>query len=574
MRACPSCQSSYPTNYTHCPRDGTPLVESEAWGEGTIVRGKYRILAKVGVGGMATVYKAVHTRFGELRALKVMNAELATDQSFVKRFMHEAVLTRKLQHPNAVRVDDIDEAEDGRPFIVMEYIDGRNLKDVIQTEAPMALERVCSIIIQVASALDVAHGMGIVHRDVKPANIVLAMQSSPSGSWTETEQAKVLDFGIAKAKEASADDSSTSQMTLTGTGRVIGTPAYMSPEQARGKKGDQLDGRSDLYSLGVVMYQMIAGGLPFMADSSMEWILAHLQMPPKPIREARPDLRIPRAIAAIVMQCLEKDPQLRPHSANALIDDLRRAREEILSPLPTSAFEPSIAATRSAPFAATEGTQYNRPLLHSAAPLRAAAHVETESAPTTSVSRRSWAWAGGVIISVLLGAVAILLWRINHQAPPSLTSSAPRTGVQARSGSSEPRAPSAWSNTPTSPSAGGHAVSDAAGTSAAGNSATSNAPTKPEVSTRPTNVEPGTSLAVSPAIGAEPTTSSQLAQRLRRERVADAVGRAQEQEKLGNFEEALKEYERASKLDPSDARLRDNIHRIQGLIKKEKELMQ
>src|SRR5579864_1955056 len=220
MKSCPVCHSSYPRDFSLCPRDGTKLVEVGVWTEGTLVRGKYRILGKLGEGGMAAVYKALHVRFDELRALKVISADLSNDPSFIKRLQQEAVVTRKLQHPNAVRVEDIDEAEDGRPFIVMEYIEGRSLKEVIQAEAPMAAERVCSIIAQVAKALDAAHRLGIVHRDIKPANIFLVAHPWSAG---EPEVAKVLDFGIAKVKEARLDDGAQSHSTLTGTGSVIGT---------------------------------------------------------------------------------------------------------------------------------------------------------------------------------------------------------------------------------------------------------------------------------------------------------------------------------------------------------------
>ena len=125
MKNCPTCQGSYPSNYAVCPQDGSPLQDATGWAEGSVIRGKYRILTKVGQGGMGAVYKASHLAFDELRALKVISPELLHDQLFVKRFRQEAVITRKLQHPNAVRVDDIDEAEDGRPFIVMEFIEGR-----------------------------------------------------------------------------------------------------------------------------------------------------------------------------------------------------------------------------------------------------------------------------------------------------------------------------------------------------------------------------------------------------------------------------------------------------------------
>ncbi len=316
MKSCPTCQGSFPTSFAVCPQDGTQLVEAGAWGIGSVVRGKYRVLAKIGQGGMGTVYKASHLAFDEVRALKVMSPELMTDELFVKRFKHEAVITRKLQHPNAVRVDDIDEAEDGRPFIVMEFIEGRSLKNLIREEGPLPVARVCAIIKQVASALDAAHCINMIHRDIKPENIVLI--ATPKG-----EQAKVLDFGIAKMKEARRD--AKSSMTLTETGMVIGTPQYMSPEQAMGMRGDQLDGRSDLYSLGVVMYQMLTADLPFKAETTMEMILAHLQMAPAPINLAHPELNLPEPIVALTMRLLEKSPDKRPSNARVLIEEIEAA---------------------------------------------------------------------------------------------------------------------------------------------------------------------------------------------------------------------------------------------------------
>ena len=318
MKSCPTCQGSFPTNFAVCPQDGTQLVEAGAWAVGSVVRGKYRLLAKIGQGGMGSVYKASHLAFDEVRALKVMSPELMTDELFVKRFKHEAVITRKLQHPNAVRVDDIDEAEDGRPFIVMEFIEGRSLKNLIREEGPLPVPRVCAIIKQVASALDAAHCINMIHRDIKPENIVLI-------ETAQGEQAKVLDFGIAKMKEARRD--AKSSMTLTETGMVIGTPQYMSPEQAMGMRGDQLDGRSDLYSLGVVMYQMLSADLPFKADTTMEMILAHLQKPPAPINLSHPELNLPEPMVALTMRLLSKSPDQRPANARVLIEEIEAAEQ-------------------------------------------------------------------------------------------------------------------------------------------------------------------------------------------------------------------------------------------------------
>ncbi len=137
MKTCSTCYGSYPDSFMLCPQDGTPLTQVDAWSDGAVIRGKYRILSKIGQGGMGTVYKALHLRFQELRALKVMSPQLMNDQAFVKRFEHEALFARKLQHPNVVRVEDIDEAEDGQPFIVMEYIEGRSLKKLVETESPL-----------------------------------------------------------------------------------------------------------------------------------------------------------------------------------------------------------------------------------------------------------------------------------------------------------------------------------------------------------------------------------------------------------------------------------------------------
>jgi eukaryotic-like serine/threonine-protein kinase len=318
LKRCPSCNTIHPDSTLFCPRDGSALVEGDLWSPGMVIRGKYRVISKVGQGGMGAVFKASHVLFDELRALKVMNRDLMSDELLVKRFKQEAVMARKLDHPNAVRVDDIDEAEDGRPFMVMEYIEGQGLKELIRDAGPLPARRAAAIARQVAAGLGAAHAIGMVHRDIKPANIVLIQK--PEG-----EQAKVLDFGIARLNEARAD--ATSGLTLTGTGVVIGTPQYMSPEQALGRRGSELDGRSDLYSLGIVLYHMLSGELPFKSDTAMGLLLAHISATPKPLLEARPDLHIPPALACVVMQCLEKQPEGRPRDAAVLIAALDAALE-------------------------------------------------------------------------------------------------------------------------------------------------------------------------------------------------------------------------------------------------------
>jgi serine/threonine protein kinase/predicted negative regulator of RcsB-dependent stress response len=349
MKNCATCHSAYPDSYLLCPQDGTPLKKADVWADGGVIRGKYRILSKIGQGGMGAVYKGLHLHFQELRALKVMSPELMSDQAFVKRFKHEAVFARKLQHPNAVRVEDFDETEDGQPFIVMEYIEGRSLKSCIEKESPFSISRVCPIIKQVASALDAAHGLGIIHRDVKPENIILVER--PNG-----ELAKVLDFGVAKISDRAGD---TAGMSLTLTGTTLGTPSYMSPEQALAKHGDVLDGRSDIYSLGVIMYQMLTGELPLKADTPFEMLAAHVRTPPRPIREVRPELYIPEPIANLVMRMLEKNRELRPPTAKVLIQELEGAEKSVRGPA-TSQLLPASPPIRKAYLEGMEQEQLER----------------------------------------------------------------------------------------------------------------------------------------------------------------------------------------------------------------------
>jgi serine/threonine protein kinase len=303
-----------------------------------VLRGKYEILGKLGAGGMAAVYRARHLAFGEVRAIKVVNNRLADDEDFLRRFRNEAVVARRLQHPNAVRVDDLDMTEDGRPFIVMEYVEGQNLREVIRHQGPLSLRRSVVIARQVAAALAAAHELGIVHRDIKPDNILLAGAG-------ESETAKVLDFGIAKLRESALGDSGA---VATRTGMVVGTPQYMSPEQAMGRRGSELDGRADLYSLGVVLYEMVTGRLPFESDTAMGIILHHLQTPPPEPREVRPDLGIPDSLSAVLMQALQKEPGRRFASAAAMANALQGVLALPLPERPGSADAAAAGAVRPA----------------------------------------------------------------------------------------------------------------------------------------------------------------------------------------------------------------------------------
>ena len=310
MKYCDICHFTYPNEFTTCPKDQALLRVTADLAPGTVIRDKYLILEKIGAGGMAAVYRAKHLAFGEIRALKVVSTKLMDDDAFIRRFKTEAVVTRKLQHPNAVRVDDLDTTEDGRPFIIMECVEGRDLRALIQREGPLHVDRALNIARQVASALTAAHHLGITHRDIKPDNILLVTEEDGS------ELAKVLDFGIAKVREGAMDLGGG--YTATKTGMVVGTPQYISPEQAMGKQGDAIDGRADLYSLGVVLYEMLTGHLPFDSDTPVGLLLHHIQTIPTPPHELCPELDIPEALSLLLMKALEKDRTRRFQTADEM----------------------------------------------------------------------------------------------------------------------------------------------------------------------------------------------------------------------------------------------------------------
>ena len=267
---------------------------------GRYIAGRYEMLEKVGNGGMATVYKAKDRVLNRYVAVKVLKEEFTTDEEFIRRFNIEAQSAAGLTHPNIVSVYDVGE-EDGIHFIVMELIQGKTLKEIIKEEGTLPWKWSVNIAIQIASALEAAHKNNIVHRDIKPHNIII----------TEDGIAKVTDFGIAKA---------VSNSTITAFGTTIGSVHYFSPEHAR---GGFTDAKSDLYSLGVVMYEMLTGRVPFDADTPVSIALKHMQE--KPIEPMKLNPSIPFALNQIIVKAMQKDPAARYQSATEMLKDLGMA---------------------------------------------------------------------------------------------------------------------------------------------------------------------------------------------------------------------------------------------------------
>jgi eukaryotic-like serine/threonine-protein kinase len=312
MPTCPACSEKGPPGALFCGSCGLRLVADSSDGAadpliGKTLNGTYLIQQRIGSGGMGHVYRAIHTKLESPVAVKIVKRELLAHSAMAHRFQREARAASKLHHPNVVGVTDFGQAEDGTLFMVMEHVTGRNLSRVIAEEAPLPERRVVHIGAQILSALSVAHANDILHRDLKPENVMLEARRDTA------DAVKVLDFGIVKLLEVGASAS-----TLTQAGLVCGTPGYMSPEQLR---GDDLDVRSDLFSMGVVLYEMLTQKLPFDAQTPMELLHRHLSDPIEPPSERRGRAVSP-ALEDLVMATLSASRDERPPTADAMREAL------------------------------------------------------------------------------------------------------------------------------------------------------------------------------------------------------------------------------------------------------------
>ena len=330
MPTCRNCQKDWPAGTAFCPNDGFAFSDASQGGMAVaavapqmneppptsdlipgMAVGEYRIDKKIGEGGMGAVYSATHPMIGKRAAIKVISAALGGDASCVNRFVQEARSVNQIGHPNIVDVFSFGELPDGRNYFVMEYLQGESLADRLQ-KAPMPLGEAIEILDQVADALEAAHEKMIVHRDLKPDNVYLA---AVRGGRTLV---KLLDFGIAKLSTPDSEGSGGG-IQKTRTGMMMGTPGYLSPEQARGKN---VDHRTDIYALGCMVFEIVCGRLPFVADNAMDIVLAH--MTEEPVRASTLWPEIPAALDDLIAGMLQKDPNARPTlpQARALFSEL------------------------------------------------------------------------------------------------------------------------------------------------------------------------------------------------------------------------------------------------------------
>ncbi len=325
MKYCPICEKTYSDEVEVCEVDGTLLREVEVKQDpliGKMIKGRYRVIEKIGEGGMGTVYLAEQVSIGRKVALKILHPEFARDQEFVKRFRQEARLAASLNHRNVITVFDFDQGDDGSLFIAMEYVQGQSLSDVVRQEGPLDLARAVRLGIQIAEGLGAAHRAGVIHRDIKPENIMVVGDAA--------DEIKLMDFGIARLRDTGA------ATRLTRSGMILGTPVYMAPEQI---EGGEVTERTDIYAFGIVLYEMLSGSVPFSAPTPSAVLLKHLKETPVPLRKLRKE--IPPPFERVVMHALEKKPDARQRNMDELVEGLKAAERAL-----QSAYDLSSAAQR------------------------------------------------------------------------------------------------------------------------------------------------------------------------------------------------------------------------------------
>ncbi len=324
MPVCPTCQTLYHGDERYCVRDATPLLRGEEpadSGRVSTTIGNYRLTRVVGQGGMGTVYAAEHVYLQRPVALKILHRRYAMREEAVQQFLHEARAASSIHHPNIVDVLDFGPTADGRVYLAMELLEGRDLESVLDDQGSLTLHRAINVVYQIASALAAAHALGIVHSDLKPANVMLLSrqgrrelirQEGTGGNGAPRfvvekegtfDFVKILDFGVARVHAPGTTPD------RRGDEPVFGTPEYMPPEAALGMS---VDGRADIYSLGVLFFEMLTGDVPFSGDSTATVLEKHVAMPPPRPREVAPDAEITPAAEVLILRALSKNPDDRP----------------------------------------------------------------------------------------------------------------------------------------------------------------------------------------------------------------------------------------------------------------------
>jgi len=389
--ACPKCLSVFRSGFPRCPLDGAVLqtLGDEDPLIGFELADRYVIEALIGEGGMGRVYRARHIRMSRRFAIKVLFGDLAADGKARSRFSREAEASSRLSHPNVVSVVDFGETDEGLLYLAMDYIEGQELHRVVAREAPFDAARCLSILRQLARGLAHAHDKGLIHRDFKTENILVTTDGPD-------EIARIVDFGIAVVGEMTAPE-----QRLTTEGMVLGTPAYMSPEQST---GEEIDHRADLFSLGVMVYEMLAGKLPF-DGTPLAMAKANLAAPVPSIAQRAPGVRADRRLEAVAMRLMAKEPEDRFQTATALLHHLDEVFGRAADTLPP----PIAEADAEVPVAVPARTMSDEFFLQADEVERLPADNAIDTREMARSERRRWVIAGAVAIAALLVTGGALL---------------------------------------------------------------------------------------------------------------------------------------------------------------------
>ena len=326
-KMCPSCGDTSSGNSAYCAGCGAELAAFATLLPGDIdtspemgaVLGAYQLIQQLAVGGMGRVFLAEHMRLGRKVAIKMLRSEYSQNREAVTRFFAEARAVNRIAHENIVEITDFVENDDGDNYYIMELLEGDDLSHIREQEGVIPLARSLGVMVQVCDALAAVHDAGIIHRDLKPENIFLTSRGG------QADFVKLLDFGVAKLVEP--DSGTNMSVQTTGVGAILGTPQYMSPEQASAKA---IDYRSDVYSLGIILYELVTGDLPFDADSFGELLVKHLTTTPtRPTRIKGLPYKVPPELERLIMRCLEKEPTKRPQSMTEIENSLREIADDL-----------------------------------------------------------------------------------------------------------------------------------------------------------------------------------------------------------------------------------------------------
>src|SRR5216683_595936 len=320
MKYCSSCKEKFDDSLSFCPADGEVLEEDPSALTGKVLDGQYQIEALLGKGGMGAVYRARHILLGDRVAIKVLPPEMRSNTEWLRRFQREGQAARRFRHSNAVTVYDLRTSADGTIYLVMEYVEGNTLDAEMRKRGKFSPADAVAVLDPIMGVLNAAHAMGVVHRDLKPENIMIGRASTGGESVV-----KLLDLGIAKLREVAGAEK-TGNTNLTIAGQMLGTPYYMSPEQWGELPADgnsEIDGRADIYSLGIVFYELVAGRRPFSGLTLLELRREHVSVVPKSLRDL--DASVPEGFSSAIARAMAKDRSQRQASADELEQQLRSA---------------------------------------------------------------------------------------------------------------------------------------------------------------------------------------------------------------------------------------------------------